>query len=309
MTADTTLGSNSYGIAIPFYDGLDYLREAVASVVAQSDPDWRLWVVDDSGDSGSGSETAEALVASFRDPRIRYLRNPANLGMVANWNRCLELADTDLVTLLHGDDRLLPGYVASLRRVAADHPDAVALYCGARIIGSRGEDVFSLADTVKGFLAPSGRGVTRLEGESGATALMRGNFIMCPTLCFRRQRLGARRFDESWAQVQDLALSIQLLMEGEHLVGSDEVAYAYRRHEQSATTLQSRNRLRFDEEFRLFDQVGERAAELGWHETARVSRHKRIVKLHLLYRALRDVLGLRPGTAWQTLRYLRSRSR
>ena len=291
------------GVAIPFYRNTDYLRRAVESVVAQEDPDWRLWIVDDSGETELG-ELARAIAEERGDPRIVYARNPENRGMVRSWNRCIDLADTELVTLLHGDDQLLPHYVATLRALAADHPEAVAHYCGARIVDAGGREVFSLPDFVKGFLAPGRGAVTPLRGEEGATALMRGNFIMCPTLCFRRPVLADRRFDPRWEQVQDLALTVQLLMEGEEIVGSAEVAYAYRRHEESATTRQSRSRLRFDEEFALFDQVAERARELGWASTARVAERKRIVKLHLLYRALRDLLGLRPAAARDTLRYL-----
>ena len=52
----------------------------------------------------------EAIV--FGDERISYHKNETNLGMVPNWNRQFELAETDLLTLLHQDDCLLPNYVA-----------------------------------------------------------------------------------------------------------------------------------------------------------------------------------------------------
>lgn len=293
-----------FGVAIPFHRNLDYLREAVASVVAQTDPEWRLWIQDDSGAGGSATEL-QALVASFDDPRIHCESNPRNLGMVANWNRCLDRADTPLVTLLHADDRLLPDYVATMRPLADRYPDAVAAYCGARIIGPTGAPAFSLADAVKGFLVPKRGGLSVLAGEAGATALMRGNFIMCPTLCFRRRRLGERRFDPAFTQVQDLELTVRLLMEGETIVGSSRIGYAYRRHPDSATWVQSESRLRFDEEFRLFDEIAARADALGWRSTARVSRHKRVVKLHLLYRALRAAASGRLAGARDTLGYLR----
>jgi glycosyltransferase involved in cell wall biosynthesis len=293
-------------IAIPFYRNVDYLRGAVASVVAQSSGDWRLVVVDDSGALERESAVHEAVTA-FGDARIRYERNPATLGMVPNWNRCLDLAElagAPLVTLLHGDDRLLPGYVATLQRLAAAHPEAVALHCGAEIIGPSGRRTVSVPDLVKGLIAPRGAAETVLRGEPGASALMRGNFIMCPTLCFRSALLAGRRFEPGWEQVQDLELTVRLLMEGEVIVGTPAIAYAYRRHPESATHLQSANRLRFDEEFRLFDLVATRAAELGWSGTARVARRKRIVKLHLLYRALADLVRLHPARAADTLRYL-----
>jgi glycosyltransferase involved in cell wall biosynthesis len=299
---------SALGIAIPFYRNVPYLRTAIESVSEQTSSDWRLWVMDDSG-GHEPEEIVRELIASFEDKRIHYHRNLDTVGMVSNWNRCLDRADTKLVTLLHGDDRLLPGYVSVMQQLADAHPGAVALYCGASIIGASGAAAFSLADTVKGFLTPRGRSETVLAGEPGATALMRGNFIMCPTLCFRLAALGARRFDHSWEQVQDLDFTVRLLMEGEQIVGTAEVAYAYRRHDESATWVQSQNRLRFDEEFRLFDAVAARADALGWRETARVSRHKRIVKLHLLYRAMRELLRLRGSDAWATLRFLRSRWR
>ena len=295
-------------IAVPFYRGLAYLNDAIESVVSQSSPDWRLLVIDDSGDLEDADAVRE-LVTSFGDGRMEARRNPRNLGMVDSWNRCIDESNSDLVTLLHADDRLLPRYVELMLELADRHPRAAALYCRAAIIGRSGRRVFSLADLVKRWFAPWATGDAVLSGEPAVTALMRGNFIMCPTLCFRRSVLGMRRFTSGWSQVQDLELSVRLLMDGESLVGSPEVAYAYRRHPASATALHSECRLRFDEEFRLFDQVAERAADLGWKSTTRVARHKRIVKLHLLYRALRGLIALRIGQATETLRYLASHSR
>jgi len=142
-----------------------------------------------------------------------------------------------------------------------------------------------------------------LRGRAAVCALMRGNFIMCPTLCYRRSRLEGERFSADWQQVQDLELTTRLLMAGHELVGSKQVAYAYRRHAQATTTLQSDSLLRFEEEFRLFELVAERADALGWDEVARVARRKAIVRLHLGYRAVGDVLRGRPGQALRKLRF------
>ena len=49
------------------------------------------------------------------DPRVECLANPSNLGMVANWNACLDAARTPLVTLLHADDALEPAYARTMR--------------------------------------------------------------------------------------------------------------------------------------------------------------------------------------------------
>ena len=93
-------------------------------------------------------------------------------------------------------------------------------------------------------------------------------------------------------------------MEGESIVYARRAAYAYRRHPENATELQSRSLLRFEEEFRLFDEIAERADAIGWRRAARVSRRKTILRLHLGYRALAELAALRPGQAASYLGYL-----
>lgn len=287
------------GIAIPYYDGPDYLAEALASVRAQADSDWLLWVVDDSPAKGA----ARRLVEGLRDERVRCLENDGTLGMVACWNRCLEEVGCELVTLLHADDRLLPGYVGAMRRLAGLHPRAVALFCAAETIDGAGRGRFSLQDDVKRFLVPRGGDAVVLEGEPGLRALMRGNFVVCPTLCWRRPRLGARRFDARWRQVQDLALLARLLEEGESLVGTRERHYAYRRHGANATARQTESWLRFEEEFAIFDEIAGRCAARGWDGAARTSRRKLILRLHLGWRALGELARLRLAGALRALRF------
>ncbi|MEZ4217080.1 MAG: glycosyltransferase family A protein [Myxococcota bacterium] len=285
-------------IAIPYHRGRDLLAHAVRSVLAQTDAAWSLLVCDD-GERGE----ARAVVAELGldgDTRVRCVENARNLGMAANWNRCLDLADAPLVALLHADDALLPGYVACMRDLAARHPGATALYCDARVVDAAGAPVFSLADRVKPlFLPPQARGAREYElaGERSLRALMAGNFIMCPTLCYRAALLRGRRFDPRWKQVQDLALTSGLLMDGDVLVGTRRVEYAYRRHEGGATWRQSESLLRFEEEMALFDRVAERAAALGWEGAARTARAKRIVRAHLALRALADAAALRLSRA------------
>ncbi|MBW2726052.1 MAG: glycosyltransferase family 2 protein [Deltaproteobacteria bacterium] len=287
--------------AIPFHRDIDLLRLAVESVLAQTSPDWQLLVCDDSG----LDLPVEAMLGSYAEPRISYIKNSENIGMVKTWNRCLDHAESDLVNLLHADDTLLPNYAELMLSLAATHSDATAFFCETEIVAYDGSPKFSLADRVKGFLVPRAEaGELVLRGEAGVASLMAGYFIMTPTLCYRKSLLRGRRFDPAYKQVQDLVFIVDLLMSGHSLVGSRERAYTYRRHEGSATSRQSQNMLRFDEEIVAFDRIAERARELGWERAERVSKRKRIIKLHLLYRALRELIRLRPAAALEVLRYL-----
>ena len=285
--------------AIPFHRNLGYLREAIESVRAQRLGAWRCLVVDDRGEPGGVAE----LVASFDDARIAYHANDATLGITANWNRCLDLAATELVTLLHADDRLRPDYGERMLALADAHPAAVAVCCDAEIVDAAGRPRFSLADAVKRRLLPAGE-PWRLAGESGLCALARGDFVICPTLAFRRARLAGRRFDPSWRQVQDLELLARLLLDGEEIAGTRRRAYVYRRHPESATARQTEDLTRFEEEIAVLDRIASRARGLGFDAAARIAERKTIVRLHLVVRAAGDLASLRAAAALRKLRFL-----
>jgi glycosyltransferase involved in cell wall biosynthesis len=290
-------------IAIPYHHGERWIHAAVESVLAQRDTRWTLVVSDD-----EGSASLEALLAGFGEARVGYARRVAGTpGMVGNFNHCLDAADTDLVTLLHQDDRLGPDYVGHVLETAAAHPSAAAFFCDARIIDEHDVERRSMADAVKPWLTPRGTGPLVLAGEPGLTSVMAANFIVCPSLCYRRSVLGTRRFDPRWRQVQDLDLTSRLLLDGDVLVGTRRVDYVYRRHDESATSKQSETWLRFDEEFALFDEVAARASARGWETAARVARRKTILKLHLGWAMLRAAGQLEVERAVETARYLARR--
>jgi len=260
---------------------------------------WRCIVLDDRGEPGGVAE----LVASFDDPRITYHDNQTTLGIVGNWNRGLDLAATELVTLLHADDRLLPDYCDVIFALADAHPHAVALCCDAEIIDAQGRPRFSLADAVKRRLVPRGE-PWQIEGESGLRAIARGDFVMCPTVAWRREQLGARRFESGLKQAQDLEMLARLLLDGETIAGTRRRAYAYRRHSESATAVQTEDLSRFEEEVEVMDRIATSARERGFHDAARVAERKAIVRLHLAVRIATDLASLRAPAALRKLRFL-----
>ncbi|RIL05712.1 MAG: hypothetical protein DCC71_09445 [Proteobacteria bacterium] len=292
-----------FTFAIPFYRGLGYLGEALASVRAQRRDDWRCLVLDEQVEPG-----AAELVRSLGDARIEHRANPRCLGMVANWNLGLDLATTELVTLLHGDDRLLPDYADVIAELADAHPRAVALACDAEIVDGAGRRAFSFPDWVKRRFVPAGE-PWRLAGEPGLAALARADFVMCPTVAWRRPVLGLRRFAAGWKQVQDLDLLATLLLDGDEIVGTRRRAYAYRRHAASATSQQTEDMTRFEEEVAVLDRIAARAHAQGWQRAARIARGKRIVRLHLGFRAAGDLARGRVRPALAKLQYLKQTTR
>lgn len=272
--------------AIPFYSTPEFLDDAVRSVLAQTYEDWTLIVVDDRSPHPAIPEQLQA----YGDKRIQYHLNEKNLGQGGNWNECLKLAETELVTLLHADDMLHPNYAQAMVDAAQKIPDASAFFCNADIVDGDGKKVFSFADFYKKFLIPSGTSSYVVEGEEGLSALIRGNFIMCPTLCYRKNLLGEVRFSPEWKCAPDLEFMSRHLIAGGKVVGLPITAFSYRRHEESGTAIFRKNMQQFLEEIRLYDLIAERSDAVGWRKAAEKARSKGIVKLRLLYFALKDLL-------------------
>jgi glycosyltransferase involved in cell wall biosynthesis len=291
--------------AIPFYSGVTYLARALRSILSQDDQHWLAYVCDDGAELG-----IEEIVKRFGDGRIRYSRNPSNLGMGRNFNRCIDLAETDLVTILHNDDELKPCYGAKILDAAKRYPSAVALFCRTDVIDENSDPRFSIPDIVKDVLiSPSRSGDVIVAGEPGIRALLHGNFINAPTLCFRKSVLGPRRFAPAYKFVLDCELTSQLVFDGDTIVGIPDRCYRYRRHEEAATSKYTKTQLRFREESDYYDRMYARCEILGWQECAKLARDKRIVKLNVAYRSLKSLVLLDLDEAVRGFRLLRELGR
>ena len=198
----------------PLLPGLGYLREAIDSVLAQTFDDWELVVVDD-----RGPEPADEVVAGYADPRISYVRNEQNVGTGRQLERVRPPRPGTLVTLLHNDDRLLPSYVARVVEAAGRHPEVDALFTDARIIGSDGRPDDHLADRVKQAL-PRRKEDHVLFGDADLAGLLAGNYIVAPTLCLRRRRLGEQPFDACLSFVPDWDFTSRVLLADGTLLAS-----------------------------------------------------------------------------------------
>ena len=92
-------------ICIPTYNGAQYLEACLDSVLSQSYPDFEVVIVDDQSSDQTWNILDQYVV---RDSRIRLFRNEQNLGLVGNWNRCLELAQGEWIKFVFQDDWITP---------------------------------------------------------------------------------------------------------------------------------------------------------------------------------------------------------
>jgi len=94
-------------VIIPFYNApIQLTREAVESVRAQTYPNWRVTIVND-GSSEQSTQEIEALVGSYGDDKVQYLKTE-NGGPAAARNVGIRASTGHWITFLDADDYWMP---------------------------------------------------------------------------------------------------------------------------------------------------------------------------------------------------------
>jgi len=258
-----------FDIMMPFYGRVDHFKQAVRSVLAQSDPDWHLTIVDDVYPDPEPGEWARSL----GDERITYIRNEENLRPSRNYIKCVGLMTSEFSMLMGCDDVMLPGYVSRVKELIAQFPHASIFQPGVSVIDTEGHASNPLPDRVKRLYRFRGTGPREYSGSTLATSLLRGNWTYFPSLVWRVEALRTHGFRTDLDVVQDLAMLIEITKDGGSLVLDDQVVFNYRRHSGSVSAKTGPDGSKFAQERTLFAEAERDCAALGWTKAARAARH------------------------------------
>ncbi|WP_433614932.1 glycosyltransferase family 2 protein [Dactylosporangium sp. CA-139114] len=268
-------------IMLPHYGELPLLKIAVESVLAQTDERWRLTVFDDN--PAERVTGVPEYFAGLDDPRVRYERNPRNLGITRNFQQCVDRAEAPFMVMMGCDDVMLPGYVARVHALIEQYPDAVLVQPGVEVIGTDGAVVRTLADTTKRKVyAPKIDGTVRMAGEELAVSLLRGNWLYFPSLAWRTSEAQAVGFDLELTVIQDLKLILALVSRGGSLVADSEVVFQYRRHNESLSASSAVTGGRFSEARAFFLSAAKDMDAHGWPRAGKAARWHLSSRIHAL---------------------------
>lgn len=114
-------------IMIPVYNCSQFIPEVLETVLMQDlgEDFMQIEVVDDA----STDADVEALVLSIGKGRVKYYKQPQNVGSLRNFETCINRAKGYLVHLLHGDDRVKMGFYEKMNDIFNKYPDAGAAFC------------------------------------------------------------------------------------------------------------------------------------------------------------------------------------
>ncbi|HEY9228127.1 MAG TPA: glycosyltransferase family 2 protein [Gemmatimonadaceae bacterium] len=123
-------------MGMPVYNGEQFVEEALRSLLAQTYEAFEI-LISDNASTDRTSEICQDYAS--RDPRIRYRRNPKNLGFAINQNSVIEHGAGEFFLLTHHDDVRLPTYLERTIAVLDQRPEVVVCYTVTRDIDEHGE--------------------------------------------------------------------------------------------------------------------------------------------------------------------------
>jgi hypothetical protein len=263
----------SLSVLMPVHNDERFLSEAIASVVAQTLPDFELIVVLDRP-SDASSSVAHSWRA--RDARVRVIDN-AGSGLVDALNTGAHVAAGELIARLDADDRMRPDRLASQQAFLSRHGDIVAVGSQAIVIDAASH--------------PAGR-IDVPTGDAAIRArLMRGNPFVHSSMTFQRAAwLAAGRYRDDHPLAEDYDLWMRFAQVG-RLANIAEPLVDYRRHAASLS-LQSPVGQRLSRQLCLLDWK----RDAGVLDAATAGRLRRdLVALFARYEELTDHPGALEG--------------
>jgi len=136
-------------VVIPTYNREEFISDALESCLSQSIKLDEIIVVD----NHSTDETCNIVSEYIKKfSNIKLYKNKINVGMVKNWNRCVKLATSEYVGILHSDDVLPPNWHQIIRdKIKSDKSKKISLYFGNVACFTSGDSKMKIISRIRLF--------------------------------------------------------------------------------------------------------------------------------------------------------------
>lgn len=217
-------------LGLPVFNGERFLAQAIDSILSQTFTDFEL-IITDNASTDATREIAELYSRS--DDRIRYLRNPANIGAGPNFDRAFAESTGEYFKWVAHDDLHHPEFLERTVAILDERADAVVAYTKVDVIDDQGNTIEGYDFEVRGDGdSPEERLRWQIRGHQcyEIFGLIRRDALVHPSLS------GRSLMGEHFAG--DAVLLIRLGLIGK-LVELPQVLFYSRRHETQSESMRN----------------------------------------------------------------------
>lgn len=222
-------------VLMSVYNGEDWLKLAIDSVIAQTYPHWQFVIIDDN----SNDATRQVLKAYENDKRFRIIYRDTQQGLTKNLNDGLRFTEGEYIARLDADDICMPERFSKQVAYLQSHPQTA-------VIGSF-VDFIDEAGNPKGVWADDRN--TRTYQEIKAVLPSRC-CIAHPSVMMRKNIMLQYPYNEKQVHSQDWDLWLRMAGDGVIIEKINEALLKYRVHQRSVTVVSNKKSA-----FRKIDEV------------------------------------------------------
>lgn len=200
-------------VIIPNYNGEEFLEGCLKSVLSSNYSDFEVLFADD-----ASTDKSLQIAQSFRDARMRILRNPKRLGAAASRNRAVKEARGGYIVFLDNDTEVDPGWLTQVIDIVERDSSIGVVQC--KLLDFSDRDKIQVAGV---YLIPyTIWGIARGQGEKDSEIWnsMEDTAAISAALMIRREvvdKVGG--FDEKLAvYTEDLDFSLRVWLAGYRIV-------------------------------------------------------------------------------------------
>lgn len=201
-----------FSVVIPAYNAEHTVGDTIRSILAQTEPDFELIVVDD----GSQDRTPELVEGFAADPRVTLVSQP-NQGTAAARNTGIAHASAAYVSFLDNDDLWMPYYLEEMGAALDANPDAGFAFCDGWALQDASSRVHWVTEMHYRPPPPPGA-----DQEEVFLALADRNFVLSSTTVRRDALEAAGRFDSGIRGVDDYDMWFRIMLTGRTAVQASE---------------------------------------------------------------------------------------
>jgi glycosyltransferase involved in cell wall biosynthesis len=158
-------------VGMPVYNGEAYVEEAIRSVLNQTFGDFELVISDNASDDRTG-EICQDLAST--DNRIRYSRNPKNIGAARNYSRVFSEVAGPYFRWANADDVSEPELHERCINLLRQEPEVVLAYGGTMLIDAQGASIRDYRDNLNLRQATPYQRLRALLAQLGMTNVIYG---------------------------------------------------------------------------------------------------------------------------------------
>jgi hypothetical protein len=198
-------------ILVPTYNYAHFLDDTIQSALGQTFTEFELIIVDNC----STDSTADVVSKYLSDPRVKFHVNETNIGVVNNFNRCLELANGEYIKFLCADDRFAPTILEKYVPIMDADAGISLITCDKQAFGSKTHETITPV-------------THKQPGHKCVLGMLRNNYCWIgePTsVMFRKKDLTVGRFSNEFSQYVDWEFWIRLLAIGDCYIVPEKLVF------------------------------------------------------------------------------------